>query len=115
MIKKRDSAVVKIFMVRPPKTAQFQNAFSSVNSPRQRWPICFMQLQHYGRFTEESNKSECFGHSATFSRDQRVNHPDFYDVRQYRLGQIEVAISIKEKSAPQKTYLFLRVQGGNPD
>jgi len=36
MIRKRKSAVDAILMIRPPRTAQFQNAFGSGNSPRQR-------------------------------------------------------------------------------
>ncbi len=57
----------------------------------------------------------CFGGAASVSGDQRVNHPDFYDRQLYQLGQVEVAVSIKDKTALQKTYLFLRVRGAEPD
>ena len=36
MIRKRKSALDVKFIMRPPKTAQFQNAFSSANSPCKR-------------------------------------------------------------------------------
>lgn len=58
---------------------------------------------------------DCFGNRAQISRDQPVNHPDFYDLRQYQLDQIEVTVSIKDKSAMQSTYVFVRVHGGSLD
>lgn len=54
----------------------------------------------------------CFGERARMSGDDRVNHPDSYDLRRYRLGEVEVALSLKDKSALSRTYIFVRVQAG---
>lgn len=51
----------------------------------------------------------CFGERARISRDQAVNHPDFYDLRRYRLDGAAVTVSIKDKVARDSTYVFLRV------
>ena len=53
----------------------------------------------------------CLGDSAQVERDRRVNHPDFYDQRRYRVARAEVTLSVKDKSALQHTYVFVRVQG----
>ena len=67
----------------------------------------------YGEFNRALER--CFGERARVSRDQPVNHPDFYDQRRYRLEAVEVAVSIKDKVARESTYVFLRVQGQKPD
>jgi len=58
---------------------------------------------------------ECFGDRAHLSRDKSVNHPDFYDLHQHQLDQVGVTLSIKDKSALQSTYVFVRVHGVIPD
>ena len=67
----------------------------------------------YGDFNRALE--QCFGERARISRDQPVNHPDFYDQRRYRLEAAEVAVSIKDKVARESTYVFLRVQGRQSD
>ena len=76
------------------------------------WAFPYRAAEAHGTF-ETFNRSlqDCFGDPAPSGRDHRVNHPDSYDLRQYRSGRVEVAVSIKDKSALQKTYLFLRVHG----
>ncbi len=54
---------------------------------------------------------QCFGETVEISRDQAVNHPDFYDQRHYRMGEVAVTLSVKDKTALQKTYVFLGVHG----
>lgn len=80
------------------------------------WQFPYRAAGAHGTF-DAFNRTlrECLGDPAPSSRDQRVNHPDFYDLRQYRFDEVEVAVSIKDKSALQKTHLFLRVHGGNLD
>jgi len=45
-------------------------------------------------------------------KDQNVNHPDFYDLRLFKIGQREVGVSIKDKGALQQTLVFLIVSDG---
>ncbi len=54
---------------------------------------------------------ECFGDRAPMRKDPGVNHPDFYDLRQYRLDHVDLSVSIKEKAALQATFVFLRIHG----
>ncbi len=76
------------------------------------WEFSYRAKDAYLRFDAVKKLlKECFGDAASVSSDQRVNHPDFYDLQLYRLNQAEVAVSIKDKSALQRTYLFLRVRG----
>lgn len=49
----------------------------------------------------------CFGPNAT--TDQPVNHPDFYDLRIFETELGEVGLSLKDKGALQRTYIFLRI------
>jgi len=41
--------------------------------------------------------------------DQKVNHPDSYTLRKFTQGAHEISLSLKDKGALQKTYVFLRV------
>ncbi len=47
MIRKRKSALDATLMIRPPKTAQSQNAFWSASSPLQRWHRLFIDSVFY--------------------------------------------------------------------
>lgn len=58
---------------------------------------------------------ECFGARARVSQDQAVNHPDFYDLREYALDDGIVTVSIKDKTALNGTFVFVRVRGRAPD
>ena len=80
------------------------------------WIFAYRTSGAYGTF-EAYNQSfqECFGSRAQLSNDQRVNHPDFYDLRQFQLDQVNVTLSIKDKSALQSTYVFVRVHGVHLD
>lgn len=53
----------------------------------------------------------CFGERARLYEDQSVNHPDSYSLRGFELPQAEVSVSIKDKGALEKTFVFLRVRG----
>lgn len=58
---------------------------------------------------------KCVGDDFTMVQDQSVNHPDFYDQRRYDLTHGAVSVSIKDKGALQKTYVFVAVHGVKPD
>ena len=42
-------------------------------------------------------------------RDSGVNHPDFYDAWAIQIGNQGFTVSIKDKSALQKTFVVLRI------
>lgn len=39
-----------------------------------------------------------------------VNHPDSYDLLQFNFGPAIVSVSLKDKAALAKTYVFLRIE-----
>jgi hypothetical protein len=49
--------------------------------------------------------------TADAQHDQGVNHPDFYDLRQFAFADRTVGVSIKDKGALQQTLVFLTVSG----
>ena len=50
----------------------------------------------------------CF--DATSQHDQDVNHPDFYDLREYAVTGAVVRVSLKDKGALGQTYVFVAVE-----
>jgi hypothetical protein len=56
--------------------------------------------------------NDCIGRHATLHSDRSVNHPDYYALRRYQTAQAEVSVSVKDKSALSRTFVFIRVQGG---
>lgn len=52
----------------------------------------------------------CLGLGVEGENDQKVNHPDFYDLQVFKSPQAEVSVSLKDKAGLQETYVFLRVQ-----
>ncbi len=54
---------------------------------------------------------ECLGEQATVHNDQNVNHPDFYALIRYETEKASVNISVKDKSALERTFVFIRIQG----
>ncbi len=57
----------------------------------------------------------CLGAGAVQPQDLAVNHPDFYDLRQFSDALGEVAISLKDKGALDQTYVFMRFSPPTPD
>lgn len=57
--------------------------------------------------------TDCLGERARLYEDQSVNHPDSYSLRGFELPQAEVSVSVKDKSALGKTFVFIRVRGKN--
>lgn len=51
----------------------------------------------------------CFGAESLMPADRKVNHPDSYDLRRYRLNGQVVAVSQKDKAALDRTFVFVRV------
>lgn len=42
-----------------------------------------------------------------------MNHPDSYAARRYELARAEVRLSVKDKAALGKTFVFIRVQSSD--
>lgn len=75
------------------------------------WAFQHRDADAYEVFEELGQKLEsCIGDDAVLSDDQGVNHPDFYDARIFRLDDVKVAISVKDKSALGATYVFVSVE-----
>lgn len=52
---------------------------------------------------------QCLGNDAAVTADLNVNHPDFYDLQTFQLGDQEIGVSLKDKATLSETYVFLRV------
>ncbi len=52
---------------------------------------------------------QCFEDAVTLPADTAVNHPDSYDLRRYKIENMSVAISLKDKAALDQTLMFLRL------
>ncbi len=71
-----------------------------------------LQSEEAGEKFQEIGKKlqECFGHRAEMSQDQSVNHPDFYESYRFELADVDVTVSLKDKSELQSTLVNLRVK-----
>ena len=49
-------------------------------------------------------------HASTISPEQGVNHPDTYDQQLYRAGDMALSVSLKDKAALQRSFVFLRIE-----
>lgn len=59
-----------------------------------------------------SSFQACLSDGAVHGSDPLVNHPDSYDTRIFNLGDRMAILSLKDKAALQKTYVFVRVELG---
>lgn len=63
----------------------------------------------------DTDLSACFADFGSVTTDQSVNHPDTYDLRQYQTGDVVVSISLKDKGAMQRTFVFVGIAGVAPN
>ncbi len=76
------------------------------------WEFPYHAKRAYDTFYEFVGRmDECIGQHATLHIDQSVNHPDYYSLRRYEIEQAEVSVSVKDKGALGKTFVFIKVQG----
>lgn len=74
------------------------------------WPFAYRSDEATQAFERLNDAvSACLGPKALITQDQSVNHPDFYDLRMYQIGDREIGVSLKDKAGLQETYVFLRV------
>lgn len=76
-----------------------------------RWEYVYRSPDARGAFEKLNEKlKSCFGERTQEVHDQGVNHPDFYDLRQYQIGDVWLSVSMKDKGALRKSYVSLRFQ-----
>ncbi|MEO9517802.1 MAG: hypothetical protein ABJH45_09595 [Paracoccaceae bacterium] len=74
------------------------------------WPFAYRAPEASQAFEElVTAVSACLGKDAAVTADLDVNHPDFYDLQTFQLGDQEIGVSLKDKAALSETYVFLRV------
>lgn len=79
------------------------------------WPFAYRADAASAAFDQlNETVAACLGPDTVASRDQSVNHPDFYDLRLYQIAGMETAVSLKDKAALQQTYVFLRISRASP-
>ena len=77
------------------------------------WDFPHRAQRAYDRFEALARELDrCIGQRATLHSDRNVNHPDYYALRRYETARAAVSVSVKDKSALGKTFVFVRVQGG---
>ena len=75
------------------------------------WEFRLGDADAYTRFDQLGQAlRSCIGDRGTLSNDQSVNHPDFYDSRMFLLDNVKVSVSVKDKSALERTFVFLFVE-----
>jgi hypothetical protein len=80
------------------------------------WEFGYRQSEAYEAFDRMHQMlHRCLRADVTETRDQPVNHPDFYERVSYRTGSIEVSVSIKDKSALQRTFAFIFIHSVSAD
>ena len=110
------SGAAKPLMLPGAEDCAMARSLSGANAYYCSWMFAYRAARAYGTFDAfDQSLQKCFGERAKLSRDQSVNHPDFYDLRNYQLGQVNVTLSIKDKSALRSTHVFVRVQGVSLD
>jgi hypothetical protein len=75
------------------------------------WQFPYRSELAAGRFEAVRNLiAECADDPANVTKDQNVNHPDYYEAYYYGMGNHTLSASIKDKGALQKTLVFLRMK-----
>ena len=99
----------------PPVLSDARNcALSQDISGRQQyhcqWEFDYRSQNTYETFNQliEAMQS-CFENQAVARKDQGVNHPDTYDQRQFDLEDVVITVSLKDRAALSRTFVFLRV------
>lgn len=75
-----------------------------------RWEFDFRSRQAVLKFKDTvSSVLSCNEGTHQVQQDKPVNHPDTYSLRIIKTPKASVRISLKDKGALQKTYVFLQV------
>jgi hypothetical protein len=95
---------------------QMSQSLSGAQTYHCTWQFTFRDVAATALFDAYNTQlPTCFSNMSAAIKDQSVNHPDFYDQRQYRVGPIGVSVSLKDKTALGLTYVFVAVTGAISD
>ena len=80
------------------------------------WAFPHRAKQAYDRFESLARDvHDCLGERAVLHNDQSVNHPDYYALRRFETDRASVSVSVKDKAALDRTYVFVGIQGSKAD
>ena len=75
-----------------------------------RWDFAYRDAAARSVFDAMSQRlGDCAGPDGIVTDDQPVNHPDTYDLRRFAFAGMDMALSLKDKAALDKSLIFLRV------
>ena len=76
-----------------------------------RWDFPHRAQEAYATFDDfVLSVGKCIGETADMLKDQNVNHPDYYALTRYEAEKASVTVSVKDKSALDRTFVFIRVE-----
>ncbi|MGB3317056.1 MAG: hypothetical protein WBB85_21925 [Albidovulum sp.] len=103
-------------LLRDAETCAVTTAISGRREYHCAWVFPYRAVDALAAFDSLNGVIEqCFPKHGPVETDQGVNHPDFYDLRQYPLDRADLSVSLKDKVALQKTYVFLRIRSTDPE
>ncbi len=74
-----------------------------------RWDFGFREEAANALFeTLITEAHSCIGTDAELALDKQVNHPDSYTLKRYQFDGSVLSLSLKDKTALQKTLVFVR-------
>ncbi len=74
-----------------------------------RWDFNFRDDASKALFeTLIAEAQSCVGSNAQLALDKQVNHPDSYTLKRYQFEGSVLSLSLKDKTALQKTLVFVR-------
>ena len=76
-----------------------------------RWGFAYRSQASATKFAEVDDALTTCAQGMRTRDDQAVNHPDTYELRRYRAGAIDLSVSLKDKAALRKTFVFLSIHG----
>jgi len=80
------------------------------------WGFSYRDAAASAFFREvDADLRTCLAGRAESAKDRGVNHPDTYDQRRYGLDDVIVTVSLKDKSALDRTFVFLGVYAAASD
>ncbi len=74
-----------------------------------RWDFDFRENASSALFQALITEAQsCFGADTELAADKQVNHPDSYTLKRFQVGELVLNISLKDKTALEKTLVFVR-------
>lgn len=93
-----------------PAACGFSLDLSGAKSANCNWAFAYRSDDAKSEFDALlAGLSACADPAFAIETDQPVNHPDFYDLRVFRIAGGEVGLSLKDKVSLDQTFMFLRL------